>query len=145
MAISTAVCNSFKVECMEGTHALETDVIKMALIKTSPSGTYGASTTNYSDVTGNSDEVTGTGYTITGNTLSNLAVTLDGSVAVVDFDDNDWADATFDCRGALIYNSSKSNKAIAVYDFGADKSIIDMTFRVSPPVAGATTAIIRLA
>lgn len=130
---------------MEGVHNLESDVVKMALIKTSPSGTYGEGTTNYSEVTGASDEVSGTGYSAGGETIANVAVTLDGSVAVVDFDDVTWADATFDCRGAILYNSTQSDKAIAIYDFGADKTLTDLTFVVSVPLPTSTGAIIRLA
>ena len=69
MAITTKMCTSFKTEILGGTHDLDTDTIKLALIKDTPSGTYDASTTNYSDVTGNTDEATGTGYTIIRSTL----------------------------------------------------------------------------
>ena len=67
MAITTALCNSFKTGILGGVHDLDTDSIKMALIKATPAGTYGAATTNYSDVTGNSDEASGTNYTAGGN------------------------------------------------------------------------------
>jgi hypothetical protein len=83
MAITTAMCTSFKSELLGGTHDLDTDSIKLALIKASPTGTYGAATTNYSDVTGNSDEATGTGYTAGGQVLDNVTITVDGTTAII--------------------------------------------------------------
>lgn len=145
MAITTAVCNSFKTEALGGTHDLDTDVLKIALIKTSMAGTYGAATTNYSDVTGNTDEASGTGYTVGGATLAGASITLDGSTAIVDFTDPEWTiTGAFSARGAILYNSSKSDKAIAVYDFGADISVTNGTFIVRLPAAAAATAVIRL-
>ena len=69
MGVTTAMCTSFKSELLGGTHDLDTNTIKLALIKSGESGTYGAATTNYSDVTGNSDEASGTNYSTGGNTL----------------------------------------------------------------------------
>ena len=87
MAITTAMCTSFKSELLGGVHDLDTDSIKLALIKASPSGTYGAATTNYSDVTGNSDESSGTNYTAGGNVLDSATISVSGTTAIVDFAD----------------------------------------------------------
>jgi hypothetical protein len=145
MAITQALCNSFKSELLGGTHDLDTNDIKIALIKSSPSGTYSASTTNYSDVTGNSDEVTGTNYTAGGNSLSGGAISLDGSTAIVDFSDTTWASATVTASGAILYNASQSNKAIAVLDFGGDKTSTNGDFTIQFPTADSSSAIIRIA
>lgn len=145
MAITTAVCNSFKSELLGGTHDLDTDTIKIALIKVSEAGTYDAATTNYSDVTGNTDEVVGTGYTTGGNTLASPVISLDGSVAIVDFADTVWANATVSSTGALIYNASKSNKAVAVISFGGTVTSTAGDFTIQFPAAAAATAIIQLA
>lgn len=150
MAITSAICNSFKTEILVGTHdftASTGDTFKLALIKAQASqvGTYGASTTNYSDVTGNSDELaSGSGYTTGGNTLTSVTPTLSGSTAVCDFADTSWTSATFTTRGCIIYNTSDSNKAVCVIDFGADYSVSGGTFTVSFPTADASNAIIRI-
>jgi hypothetical protein len=139
MAITQAMCNSFKTELLGGTHDLDTDTIKIALFTSS--ATLGASTTAYST----SNEVSGTGYTAGGNTLSGATISLSGSTAIVDFTDTTWSSATITARGALIYNSSKSDKAIAVLDFGSDKSSTNGDFTVVFPTADASNAIIRIA
>lgn len=145
MAITTAVCNSFKQEVIGGVHDLDTDAIKLALIKSSPSGTYDKTTTNYSDVTGNSDEATGSNYPTGGNTLTSPVISLDGDTAIVDFANTTFANATVASDGCIIYNSSKSNKAIAVIDFGGTVTSTSGDFTVSFPAADATNAIIRFA
>lgn len=145
MAITTAMCNSFKQELLGGVHDLDTDTLKIALIKASPTGTYGAATTNYSDVTGNSDEATGTNYTTGGNTLAGATISLDGSTAIVDFTDTTWSSATVSADGFIIYNTSQSNKAIATIDFGGTKTSTNGDFVVQFPAAAASTAIIRIA
>ena len=139
MAITQAMCNSFKTELLGGTHDLDTDTIKIALFTSS--ATLSASTTAYST----SNEVSGTGYTAGGNTLSGATISLSGSTAIVDFTDTTWSSATITARGALIYNSSKSDKAIAVLDFGSDKSSTNGDFTVVFPAADASNAIIRIA
>lgn len=139
MAISQTMCSSFKEELLEGVHDLLTDVIKIALY--TDAATLGASTTAYSTT----NEVVGSGYTAGGNTLTGAAVTLDGTTAIVDFDNTTWSTATITARGALIYNNSKSNKAIAVLDFGADKTSTAGDFTVQFPTADASSAIIRIA
>lgn len=139
MAISQAMCTSFKVELLGGMHDLDTDTIKMALFTSS--ATLGASTTAYSTT----DEVSGTGYTAGGNTLASPVITSSGTTAYVDFADTTWTTASFTARGALIYNASKSNRAIAVLDFGADKTASSGDFVVQMPTADASNALIRIA
>jgi len=145
MAITTAMCNSFKQELLGGVHDLDTDTIKLALIKASPTGTYNASTTNYSDVTGNSDEASGTNYTTGGNSLTGAVISLDSGTAIVDFTDSTFSSATVSADGCIIYNSSQTNKAIAVIDFGGTKTSTNGDFVVQFPAAAAATAIIRIA
>jgi hypothetical protein len=139
MAITQAMCNSFKTELLGGTHDLDTDTIKIALFTSS--ATLDASTTAYST----SNEVSGTGYTAGGNTLAGAAISLSGSTAIVDFTDTTWSSATITARGALIYNSSKADRAIAVLDFSSDKSSTNGDFTVVFPAADASNAIIRIA
>lgn len=145
MAITTAMCNSFKQELLGGIHDLDTNTIKLALIKASPTGTYGASTTNYSDVTGNSDEASGTGYSAGGQTLDGATISLSGSTAILDFTDEVFSDVTVSTDGCIIYNSSQSNKAIAVIDFGGTVSATAGDLTIEFPAAGASTAIVRIA
>jgi hypothetical protein len=145
MAITTAMCASFKQELLGGTHDLDTDTLKMALIKASPAGTYGAATTNYSDVTGNSDEASGTNYTAGGQTLDGATISLSGTTAIVDFTDEVFADVTVSASGCIIYNSSKSNKAICVIDFGGTVSATAGDLTIQFPTADASNAIIRIA
>jgi len=145
MAITTAMCNSFKQELLGGVHDLDTDVLKIALIEDTPSGTYDASTTNYSNVTVNSDEAIGTNYVTGGNTLGSAVIALDGSTATVDFADTTWASATVSADGCIIYNTSQGNAAIAVIDFGGTKTSTNGDFTIQLPTADASNAIVRIA
>ena len=145
MAIAQAMCTSFKGELLGGTHDLDTHTLKLALIKASPSGTYGAATTNYSDVTGNSDEATGTGYSAGGQNLDGATISVDGTTAIVDFTDEVFSSATVSADGCIIYNSSASNKAICVIDFGGTKTSTNGDFTIQFPAADASNAIIRIA
>jgi len=145
MAITTAMCTSFKSELMGGTHDLDTDVLKLALIKDTPTGTYDATTTNYSDVTGNSDEATGTNYTAGGNTLDGATIATSGTTAYLDFTDEVFADVTVSADGCIIYNSSQGNKAIAVIDFGGTVAATAGDLTIEFPTADASNAIIRIA
>ena len=145
MAITTAMCTSFKQELLGGTHDLDTDTLKIALIKESPTGTYGAATTNYSDVTGNSDEASGTNYTAGGQNLDGASITTSGTTALVDFTDEVFADVTVACDGCIIYNSSASNAAICVIDFGGTVSATAGDLTIEFPTADASNAIIRIA
>lgn len=133
------MCSSFKQQILLGEHDLDTDVIKIALYTSA--ATLGASTTAYTTA----DEVVGAGYTAGGNTLTGATVSLSGTTAFVDFNDTTWSAATITARGALIYNSSKSNKAIAVLDFGADKTSTSGDFTVQFPTNDASSAIVRIA
>tara|TARA_R100000951_G_scaffold4651_1_gene5366 strand:- start:1394 stop:1831 length:438 start_codon:yes stop_codon:yes gene_type:complete len=145
MAITTAMCNSFKQELLGGVHDLDTDVLKLALIKTSMAGTYGAATTNYSDVTGNTDEATGTNYTAGGQALDGATITLDSGTAIVDFTDEVFGNVTISTDGCIIYNSSQGNKAVAVIDFGGTVSATAGDLTIEFPAAAAATAVIRIA
>ena len=145
MAITTAMCNSFKQELLGGVHDLDTDTIKLALIKASPTGTYNASTTNYSDVTGNSDEASGTNYTTGGNSLTGAVISLDSGTAIVDFTDEVFSTVADEADGCIIYNTSQSNKAICVIDFGGTVSAVAGNLTIQFPTADAYNAIIRIA
>lgn len=144
MAITTAMCNSFKQELLGGVHDLDTHTLKLALIKPSPTGTYGAATTNYSDITGNSDEATGTNYTAGGQNLDSATITLSGTTAFVDFADEVFSNLTISAGGAIIYNSSASNKAIAIFAFSSTVSSTAGDFTVIFPTADASNAVIRI-
>ena len=143
MAISQAMPTSFKQELLTATHnftASTGDVFKIALYTSS--ATLGASTTVYST----SNEVAnGNGYTTGGNTLTNVTPTTSGTTAFTDFADTTWSNATITANGALIYNSSKSDKAVAVLAFGGDKTSTAGDFTIVFPTADASNAIIRIA
>jgi hypothetical protein len=128
------VTDSFKQQLLLAVHDFTTDVIKIALY--SSAATIDNSTTVYSTT----NEITGTGYTAGGKTLT-CTVTLSGNYAILDFADVNWTGATFTCRGALVYNSSKSNKSIFVLDFGTDKTVSSGTFSIQFPVADVNNAI----
>lgn len=138
MAISQGLCTSFKAEILSGGH-LSTDVYKIALYTSAAS--LDASTTAYSATS----EVSGTGYTAGGATLSGFSVTTSGTTAILDWTtDPSWANATITARGALIYNSSKSNKSVAVLNFTTDKTSTDGTFTVVLPTPDASNGLIRI-
>ena len=137
MAITQAMCTSFKSEILDEQHDLVADTIKIALFTSSAS--LGASTTAYST----SNEVSGTGYSAGGETLTSRTVSTTGTTAFFDADDPTWTSASFTARGALIYNSTNSDKAIAVLDFGGDFTVSSGTFKIVFPAAGAN-AIIRI-
>ena len=149
MAITQAMCSSFKEQLLLGEHDLDTNTIKIALFTST--ATLSAATTAYST----SNEVVGTGYTAGGNTLTGAVVTLSGTTAFVDFTDTTWATATITARGALIYNTTPSansnanttltNASVCVLDFGADKTASDGDFTIIFPTNDASNAIIRIA
>ena len=132
------MCSSFKQESWLGIHDLDTDVLKMALY--TAAADLSQATTAYTPT----GEISGTGYTAGGVTLTNVQVLLSGTTAYVTFDNPVWPNASFVCRGALIYNTSKANRAIAVLDFGADKTASG-TFTVQLPAATAAAALLRFA
>lgn len=148
--LTQAMCTSFKQELMTATHNFTFstgNVFKLALFRATAlsANTYGAATTNYSNMTSGSDETTGTGYTAGGNTLVNVTPTTTGTTAFTDFADTTFANATITASGALIYNTSASNRAVAVLDFGGDKTSTAGDFTIIFPTDDATNAIIRIA
>jgi hypothetical protein len=149
ITVTTAMPTSFKVELLKGLHDFTNgaDVFKIALLKSAAagSGTYGAASTNYSDITGNTDEASGTGYTAGGNTLTNVTPTADSTTAITDFADTTWSSASFTTCGAMIYNTTNSNSACAVLSFGGDQTVSSGDFQLQFPAAAAATAIIRIA
>lgn len=145
MAITTAMCTSFKAELLGGLHDLDSDNIKVALIKASPSGTYGAATTNYSDVTGNSDEASGTNYATGGQTVDSPVISTSGTTAFIDFADEVFADVTVSADGCIFYNATEGNRAICVVDFGGTVSATAGDLTLEFPAADASNAIIRIA
>ena len=142
MAITQAMCTSFKGELMTATHnftASTGNAFYIALYTSS--ATLGATTTAYSAT----NEVVGTAYVAGGNTLTNVTPTTSGTTALTDFADTTWTTATITARGALVYNSSASNKAVIVLDFGGDKTSTAGDFTIVFPTADASNAIIRIA
>jgi len=143
MAITQAVCTSFKQEILVEGHdftATTGDTFKIALY--SSSATLSASTTAYSAT----NEVSNSGtYTAGGGSLTAVTPTTSGTTALCDFSDISFTSATITARGALIYNSSASNKAVAVLDFGGDKTSTSGTFTIAFPAADSSNAILRLA
>jgi hypothetical protein len=149
VAISQAMATSFKVEILNGIHAFGTTVVrgattadtfKIALYTSSAS--LDDTTTAYSAT----NEVSGTGYSAGGNTLTVSQVpTSTGTTAFLDFADTTWSSATITANGALIYNSSQSDKAVAVLAFGGDKTSTNGDFTIVFPTADSSNAIIRIA
>lgn len=146
MAITSAVCTSFKVELLKGVHnftATTGNTFKIALYTSS--ATLGASTTAYST----SNEITnssGTAYTAGGATLTSVTPAASSTTAVCDFADVSYTSASFTANGALIYNDSASgDPAVCAIAFGSDKTVTSGTFTIQFPTADATDAIIRIA
>jgi len=148
MPITQAMCTSFKVEILNGIHAFGTtvarggttaDTMKIALYL--DAATINATTTVYSA----SNESSGTNYSAGGAALTVVAPTSSSTTAYLDFNDITWSTASVTARGALIYNSTQSNKAVAVLDFGSDKSSSSGDFTIVFPTADASSAIIRIA
>lgn len=144
MAISQAMCTSFKVGILDGDFDFSSgtsQVFKIALYTSS--ATLGASTTAYST----SNEVVGTGYTAGGNTLTiSTNPTSSGTTAYLSFSNTTWSTATITARGALIYLANgTTNPTVAVLDFGGDKTSTAGDFTINFPTADASSAIIRIA
>ncbi len=137
------LCTSFKKELLEAVHNFKNSggsTFKIALYTNSAS--FDASTTAYTAT----NEVSGTGYSAGGNTLTRVDPTSSGTTAFTDFADTTWSSSTITARGALIYNDSAAgNPAVAVLDFGADKTSTNGDFTVVFPTADASNAIIRIA
>ena len=139
MAITSAFCTSAKGEFLQGTHT-SADTYKIALYTSA--ATLDSTTTAYAAT----NEVSGTGYSAGGTSLTGFTVTTSGTTAILDFTtDPSWANATITARGALIYNSTKSNKAVAVLDFGSDKTSTSGTFTVVFPTPDASNGLLRIA
>jgi len=142
MAISTAMCTSFKQELLVGTHnftATSGNAFKLALYTSSAS--LDASTTAYST----SNEVSGTGYTAAGAALTSVTPTTSGTTAFCDFANLTFSSSTITANGALIYNDTQSDKAVCTLAFGGDKTSTSGDFTISFPTADASNAIIRIA
>ena len=145
MAITSAICTSFKVELLKGVHnftATTGNTFKIALYDSA--ATLGASTTAFST----SEEITntsGTAYTSGGASLTSVTPVASSTTAICDFADVSYSSASFTANGALIYNSSASNVAVCAIAFGSDKTATNGTFTIQFPTADATNAIIRLA
>ena len=145
MAITSAICTSFKVELLKGVHnftATTGNTFKIALYDSD--ATLGAGTTAFST----SEEITntsGSAYTSGGATLTSVTPTSSSTTAICDFADVSFSSASFTANGALIYNSSDSNAAVCAIAFGSDKTATNGTFTIQFPTADATNAIIRLA
>jgi hypothetical protein len=149
MAITQAMATSFKVEILNGIHAFGTSVIRAAttadtfkIALYTSAADLSAATTVYSAT----NEVSGVAYVAGGNTLTISQVpNATGTVAWLDFADTTWTNATITARGALVYNSTQGNKAVAVLDFGSDKSSTGGDFTIVFPTPDSSNAIIRIA
>ncbi len=143
MAITQAMCSSFKQELLEAKHNFLNsggNTFKIALYTSSAS--LDASTTAYTT----SNEVSGTNYTAKGNTLTRVNPSLDGTTAITDFADTTWSSSTITARGALIFNEDTSgDTSVLVLNFGADKTSTAGDFTIAFPAADASNAIIRIA
>ena len=136
MPIVQTQTTSFKKELYQGIHDLTTDVLTIALY--TANADLNEDTTAYTTTA----EITGAGYSAGGKVLTGTTISSSGFTAFVDFDDVVWNPASFTTRCALIYNSSKANRAIAVLDFGSDKTA-STTFTIVMPVNDANSALIR--
>ena len=143
MAITTAMCTSFKQELMEAVHNFKNsggNTFNAALYTSSAS--LGASTTAYTT----DNEVSGTGYTAKGNSLTRVDPSTSGTTALTDFADTTWSSSTITARGAMIFNDSASgDPSVVILDFGADKTSTAGDFTIAFPTADASNAIIRIA
>ena len=145
MAISSAICNSFKQEILVGTHnftASSGNAFKLAMYTSSAS--LGAGTTAYSS-TNEISNTSGSAYSAGGKTIVSVTPVLDGTVAVCDFADISFTSASFTANGCLIYNDTQADKAVCVVAFGGDKTVSSGTFTIQFPAAAASTAIVRIA
>jgi hypothetical protein len=139
MAIQQGLTNSFKQEMLQAGQNLATDTLKMALY--TAFSDIGPLTTAYTT----SNEITGTGYTAGGELVTGATISTDTQTGTVyvNFADVSWPGANFTARGALIYNVTRSNKSVAVLDFGSDKTFTAANNTVTMPANTATTALIR--
>ena len=141
MAISQAITVSFKQDLMSPGGNLEAQTLKCALYDNT--ATLNQNTTAY--ITANEVSNSGTNYTVGGATLTNVAISTDGTTAIFDADNVSFANATISAQAALIYNANNSNSSIAVLDFGGVKTSTNGTFELQLPNADATNGLIRIA
>ena len=141
MAITQAICTVFKQDLMSPGGNLAAQTLKCALYTNA--ATLDATTSVY--ITGNEVSDSGTNYTIGGNTLTNVAISVDGTTAIFDADNVTFPNATISAQAALLYNNSNANAAIAVLDFGGVKTSTNGTFELQFPTANATAGLIRIA
>jgi len=149
----TALSNAFKLELLKGNHDFDNDTFRVALIKENPSGTFGAATVAYSEL--GSDQASGSGYTSTFDAVSTGAQAaiatgypqMDGTTAVMDFDDAVFTNVTVQADGCILYNPNADSAAnvIAVFNFGGTVSATAGDFTIQFPAPGASTSILRLA
>jgi len=148
MTIAQTATTSFKVELLQAVHNFgptSPNTFKVALY--TAAANIGASTTVYSSV---NEVPNGNGYTTGGNTLVISVSPTSGNntggipTAFTSFNNSTWTNATFTCRGALIYNSTQGNKSVAVLDFGSDKTVTNDTFQIIFPTPDANSAIVRI-
>ena len=164
MAITSAICNSFKEEILQGGQNLNAsgstpagNTSKLALYSSNSSPLSKSTTVYTAPADGTADPTntyevtsTGSGYTTGGNTLTNIDPTLDSDTAICDFADTSWTSASFTARGCLIYNTTAvsgftTNRSILAINFGGDKTVTSGTFTIEFPAAAASTAIIQIA
>jgi hypothetical protein len=139
MAITQGLTTSFKLEILEAVHDFTTDTFKIAVYTSA--AILGPNTTVYTS----SNEVTSAGYTAGGQVLTGVIVSSGSGVAYVTFNNLTWSNVTFTARGALIYNSSKGNKSVAVYNFGTDQTAGALNvFNIAMPADTANEALIRI-
>jgi len=137
-------CGSFRKELLEGYHAFDSsyrtaDTFKIALYTSA--ATLDPSTTTVYTTSG---EVSGTGYTATGQVLTVIAPQQSGTIAYLSFANAIWTPANFTANGALIYNATQGNRAVAILAFGGNKTASNNTFTVQFPTNGSTTSVLRL-
>ena len=144
MAITSAICNSFKVEILKKIHdftASSGDTFNLSLYTSS--ATLSKSTTAY---TTSNEVATASGYTAKGKALTSVTPVLSSDTAVCDFANTSWTSASFTARGCLIFNDTASgDPAVCSIDFGGDKTVTSGTFTIEFPAASAGTAIIGIA
>jgi hypothetical protein len=148
MALTQAMSTSFKSELMTATHNFTNgtgNTFKLALFRATASivGTFGAGTTNYSNM--GADEASGTGYSAGGSSLTNVTPTTSGTTAYTDFADLTFSTVTITTSGCLIYNDTEGDKAVGVFSFGGDKTATAGDLTIIFPTADASNAVIRLA
>jgi len=147
MAITSGINIVFKKDVMLEQHNLPSDTLRIALVSSSASASNGGPNTIASisgEISGTSDGSGASGYITGGVTVTDVTVTNVSSSGFVDFSDVSFTSVTFTARGAILYNATNSNKVIAVYDFGGDKTVTNGTFQLTIPSATSAAAIVRL-